>query len=59
MTEAELHATLNALALAVSDLQLRLSRLESFALSMNRRLQLNEAGQALYEINTDTGRTLN
>lgn len=59
MTETELHATLNAIALAVADLQTRQSRLEAFVLSLNRRLQLNEAGQALYEINADIGRTLN
>ena len=50
MTEAELQITLRALALAVNDLQTRLTRLEAFALSMNRRLQLQEAGTALYEI---------
>ena len=50
MTEAELQVTLRALALAVNDLQTRLGRLEAFALTMNRRLRLQEAGTALYEI---------
>lgn len=50
MTEAEIQVTLRALALAVNDLQTRLTRMEAFALSMNRRLQLQEAGTALYEI---------
>ena len=50
MTEAELQVTLRALALAVNDLQTRLGRMEAFALSINRRLQLQEAGTALYEI---------
>ena len=58
MTEAELQVTLRALALAVNDLQTRLGRLEAFALTMNRRLRLQEAGTALYEIEA-TDRRLN
>lgn len=50
MTEAELQVTLRALVLAVNDLQTRLGRLEAFALTINRRMQLQEAGTALYEM---------
>lgn len=49
MTDAE-SAYIKAIALAVADLQTRMTRLEAFALSINRRLLENEAGQALYEI---------
>lgn len=58
MTDLELHTTLRALALAVSDIQERLTRLEAFSLSMNRRMQLQEAGVALFEIE-HTDRRLN
>lgn len=49
MTDQE-SAYIKAIALAVADLQTRLTRLEAFALTINRRLLANEAGQALYEI---------
>ena len=49
MTDQE-SAYIKALALAVADLQTRLSRLEAFALSMNRRLQLQEAALVIEEI---------
>ena len=58
MTERETEMALHALAMAVADLRDRLTRLEAFTLSVNKRLQLNEAGLSLYEIN-EPGRTLN
>jgi len=46
-------AYIKAIALAVADLQTRLTRLEAFALALNKRVRINEAGQALYEIQDD------
>ena len=52
VTETE-SAYLKALALAVADLQTRLTHLEAFVLSVNRRLTLNEAGLAIYQVEDD------
>lgn len=49
MTDQE-SAYIKALALAVADLQTRLTRLEAFVLSVNKRLQFNEAALVIEEI---------
>lgn len=49
MTDAE-RAALHSLALAVRDLQSRLGTLEAFAVNLLRRIQLHEAGLAVYQI---------
>lgn len=59
MTESELHHAVRAIALAVADIQQRLSALEAFCLSMNRRLLANSAEIARYEYDEEKGRTIN
>lgn len=53
MTDPELQAYVRALALAVADLQNRLTRLEAFALSTHKRLLVNEVEVLAYEDEND------
>lgn len=59
MTDSDLAHAVKALALAVSDLQERLTRLEAFALSTYKRLQIREAEMAVYEMKQDERGRLN